>query len=259
MNKKVLFIDSGIGGLSTLASCLHLCPTLSYIYVADTKNAPYGNKTSKQIRQFLLEIINEQIKTNNIGIIVLACNTATSCAIDYLREIFPTIIFIGTEPAIKPAIKSNMFNAKILVLATKATCNQPKFKKLIAPYKKDIILCPSQKLASLIESYFLKQTPKTFNAIKQEIFLTCLSQNAQNANISSIVLGCTHYSLIAPIFKELFNTKIIDGNFGVAKMLLSLVSLSNENYYCPTKIFPIIKQTAPTRTPYHKILNNLLK
>ena len=256
MNKKVLFIDSGIGGLTTLAECLKLCPTLSFVYVADTLNAPYGTKTKSQIVFHLENIIETELKTNNIGIVVLACNTATATAIAYLRIKYPFLSFVGTEPSILPAIKKNTINKKVLVLATPLTLAQTKFKSLIKPYKQSLILCQSKTLASLIENYFLNKTNKNLLKIKDEI-LRCYK--AHGANISGVVLGCTHYSLVAPIFKEIFNVPIFDGNQGVAKRLLKIVLSSKANYYCPTKVFPTLKQTATTKTNYIKILNELLK
>ena len=256
MNKKVLFIDSGIGGLTTLAECLKLCPTLSFIYVADTLNSPYGTKTKSQIISCLENIINSQLKTNNIGIVVLACNTATATAIAHLRIKYPFLTFIGTEPSILPAIKENQPGKKVLVMATPLTLAQNKFKSLIKPYKNSLILCPCPTLASLIENYFLNKTNKNLFKIKAEIKKIYATHGA---NISGVVLGCTHYSLVAPIFKELFNAPIFNGNQGVAKRLFKIVSTAPFGYYCPTKVFPSLKQTAPTKTNYHKILNELLK
>ena len=256
MNKKVLFIDSGIGGLTTLANCLKLCPTLSFVYVADTIHAPYGTKTKSQIIFYLENIIETEIKTNNIGIVVLACNTATATAINHLRIKYPFLTFLGTEPAILPAIKQNPQDKKVLVMATPLTLAQTKFKNLIKPYKQSLILCQSKTLASLIENYFLNKTNKNLLKIKDEI-TRCYATHS--ANISGVVLGCTHYSLVAPVFAKIFGAQIFDGNTGVAKRLFKVVSTSPENYYCPTKVFPTLKQTAPTKTNYHKILNELLK
>jgi len=256
MIKKVLFIDSGIGGLSTLAHCLKLCPTLNYTYVADNLNAPYGNKTPKQIIGFLTKIIDAELKINSIGIIVLACNTATATAASFLRTKYPKIKIIGTEPAILPALKETNLNEKVLVFATPTTCRQTKFKKLINPYKNSLIVSPLNNLAQLIEKQFSYPNIATINNIKAVLFKYCAEYGT---NVSCVVLGCTHYSLITPIFKEIFKVPIIDGNMGVAKMLFKTVSGSKNCYFCPTKVFPSIKPTAPTKTNYHKILTSLLK
>ena len=100
---SILFIDSGIGGLSTLASSYNLTQA-NYIYFADNKFAPYGTKSDKFLKERLSTIVNYFSKKRNISMVVLACNTATTSTIKFLREKFPNLIFVGTEPAYNIAI-----------------------------------------------------------------------------------------------------------------------------------------------------------
>ena len=123
---NVLFIDSGIGGISTLCCVIKLMPKLNFIYYADNQFAPYGKLKNSFITTRLTEIINSQIN-NNVGLIVIACNTATACSIDVLRQRYKVPI-VGIEPAIMPLTEQQ----KALVLATKATTKQQRFKKVLS-------------------------------------------------------------------------------------------------------------------------------
>ena len=112
-NKYILFIDSGIGGLTTLAENMkHM--KANYIYFADNKYVPYGSKTTDFLIERLTKIIKFFIKKFNIKIIVLACNTATTTSIFALRQRFKNLIFIGTEPAYKVAIDNKFLHPVIL-------------------------------------------------------------------------------------------------------------------------------------------------
>ena len=106
MKGKVGIFDSGIGGLTTYKEIKKLLPNENYIYYADTKNNPYGSKTQDELKQITKNIVNKLI-TKGAKIIVIACNTATTNCIEYLRKEFPNTIFIGTEPAIKVACDNN--------------------------------------------------------------------------------------------------------------------------------------------------------
>jgi len=250
MSKKIVFFDSGIGGLSTLAACLNLCPTLQYIYVADNKNAPYGKLSAKQIMRFTEATLKPYLTNPEVAAIVLACNTATNCAIERLRSLTSTKI-IGTEPAIIPALKSTA--GKILVLATPATIAQPKFKSLISNKQSQLIISPQPNLASLIEQYFESKSADIKNKIISE-----LKKSAQSKeNFCSIVLGCTHYSLIADIISEVFKVKTFDGNLGVANELARFISAANLTPLA--KSFPQILTTKKAKMNYATILSEQLK
>merc|ERR1711879_957855 len=99
-------------------------------YIADTLFAPYGEKTQKQILQHSLDITNYLIDKHNIDVLIVACNTATSAAINELRQIFPKLIIIGTEPGIKPAIELSK-NGNVGILATPATLKGDKYQSLV--------------------------------------------------------------------------------------------------------------------------------
>ena len=115
---KILVFDSGIGGLPIANSIHNKIPNIDIIYYQDTINNPYGNKTDEELKTITTNIVNYAID-NNINFIVIACNTATTRCMKYLKEKYPDITFVGTVPAIKVALDKNYKN--ILVIATEPT------------------------------------------------------------------------------------------------------------------------------------------
>jgi glutamate racemase len=114
--------DSGVGGTWILKHIREAYPEYDYIFVADQAHVPYGLKSMDEIRNYSEEIVSF-LKSRNCQIVVVACNTASSAALNYLREKFPDTLFVGMEPAIKPALESSK-TGKVGVLATKATLDK---------------------------------------------------------------------------------------------------------------------------------------
>ena len=125
---KIGFFDTGLGG-ATIFKETYKKINGDYIYLADTKNSPYGIKDFNQVKN-LTEINIQKLINLNCKIIVLACNTATSAAIEFLRSKYSDIIFIGTEPAIKPALE-NSNGKKVLLTATSLTLKGAKLFTLL--------------------------------------------------------------------------------------------------------------------------------
>lgn len=203
--------DSGIGGLSILEKLLEVMPKENYLYYKDTKNCPYGNKTDEELLKITINITS-YLKKRKVKLIVIACNTATTKCIKYLREKFPNIIFVGTEPAIKVACDKNYKN--ILVLATPVTIKSEAVTRLIKNNKKNnqnIYLAPCEGLAKAIEDNDENKIKKILKEILKEY---------KNKKIDSVVLGCTHYSFVKEeILKELPNVELIEGALGVARQV----------------------------------------
>ncbi len=209
MNNPIGIFDSGIGGITILNEIRKLLPNENIIYYADSKNNPYGPKTDKELLKITNNIVNYLIN-KNCKIIVIACNTATTRCIKSLRENYPNISFIGTEPAIKLACDNNHKN--ILVLATHATINSISVQKLITNNKKEnqtIYLQDSEGLANAIEM----SNSELISKLLDEFLIPY-----QNKNIDSIVLGCTHYPYVNKQISAYFNNATIyDSSIGVAK------------------------------------------
>ena len=209
--------DSGIGGLTILEEIKKIIVHNNIIYYADSKNNPYGTKTDDELKKITSDIVDYLIN-QNCKIIVIACNTATTRCISYLRSKYPNIIFIGTEPAIKIACDNNYLNT--LVLGTTATVNSKSVQNLIEKNKKPqqkIYLKACEGLANAIE---------TNNNIKiDELLKEYLSPYH---DIDSIILGCTHYPYVKDKIQKYFpNAAIYDSSEGVAKHLKKVLISNN--------------------------------
>ena len=211
MNKKIGVFDSGIGGLTTLEEIRALLPNEDYIFYADSKNNPYGSKTTEELYEIVCEIVDFLI-SRDVKIIVIACNTATTKCISKLRENYPDMIFIGTEPAIKVACDNNYKNT--LVIATPGTIASERTQELLVKNKKDnenIELIACDNLANAIENY----DNKKIDEILHKYF-----DKYKDKDIDAVVLGCTHYPIIKDKIQKFFkNAVLIDGNKGVAKQV----------------------------------------
>ncbi|WP_281541043.1 glutamate racemase [Maribacter aestuarii] len=209
--------DSGIGGTSIWKEIQALLPKENSIYLADSKNAPYGEKSSEEILG--LSIKNtEYLLNHNCKLIVVACNTATTNAIDYLRKTYK-VPFIGIEPAIKPAAL-NSRSKSVGVLATKGTLTSSLFHSTSLNHGEGIEIVEQQGkgLVELIESGEVGNE-KT-RQLLQEYLRPMLDKG-----IDYLVLGCTHYPYLIPLLKELLpeSVKIIDSGEAVARQTKSIL------------------------------------
>ena len=217
-NNPIGIFDSGIGGLTILEEIRKLLPNEDIIYYADNKNNPYGSKSDIELFNITSKIV-DFLTIKKCKIIVIACNTATTRCIKYLREKYPSIIFIGTEPAIKVACDKGFKNT--LVLATPATISSKSIPKLIENKQNEqqIFLQQCDGLANAIET---NNQSLTSSLLKQ--YLT----QYQNNNIDSVVLGCTHYPYVKKEIQKYFpNAKIIDSSKGVAKETKRKLKINN--------------------------------
>ena len=212
LNKKSIGIfDSGIGGTSIWKEINAILPLENTIYLSDSKNAPYGNKSKQAILD--LSIKNtEFLLQKGCKIIVVACNTATTNAIKVLRELYD-VPFIGIEPAIKPAALQTKTNT-IGILATKGTLNSDLFEKTSNTINQKIIIKEiiGKGLVELIENG--KLYSKEMTELLSSYITPLIKQNAD-----CLVLGCTHYPYLIPQIRELVGNKIqiIDSGEAVAK------------------------------------------
>jgi glutamate racemase len=209
-NQPIGLFDSGIGGTSIWKAIHQLLPNENTIYLADSKNAPYGRKSKEEI--IALSIKNTKLLLEmNCKLIVVACNTATTNAIKELRAKYD-VPFIGIEPAIKPAAH-NSKTQTIGVLATKGTLSSELFNKAVElHHDTKIIEQIGHGLVELIENGDL-DSPEV-----EELLITYLNPMIE-ANIDYLVLGCSHYPYLIPKIKKILpdNIKIIDSGEAVAR------------------------------------------
>jgi len=222
------FFDSGVGGTSIWKEVTQLLPKENSIYLSDSINAPYGEKPIEEIIA-LSKKNTEKLIAMGCKIIVVACNTATTNAIQILRDTYP-IPIIGIEPAIKPAALKSQTKS-IGILATKGTLSSKLFFKTSELYSKNIniIEVVGNGLVSLIE-----QGKQDSPEIKE--LLSTLLQPMLDAKVDYLVLGCSHYPYLLPTLKEILPAEvtIIDSGDAVArqtkKVLLEndLMNTSND-------------------------------
>ena len=219
MNNKIGVLDSGIGGLTTLDEIVNLLPHENFIYYADSLNNPYGNKSDKELFKIVDKIVKYFIE-EKVKMIVIACNTATTKCISKLRNKYPNMIFVGTEPAIKVACDNDYKTT--LVMATPGTIDSDRTHELIEQYKKEdesIILLPCEGLANAIETNDKKKVDEILDKLLTPFEYT---------KIDAVVLGCTHYPMIADKIQSYFkNSVLIDGNKGVARRVKDLLTKEN--------------------------------
>jgi len=220
-NSPIGFFDSGVGGTSIWKEVITRLPKEHTIYLSDSKNAPYGEKSKEQIIA-LCKKNTEFLLQKNCKSIVVACNTATTNAIDYLRSNY-NIPFIGIEPAIKPAAL-NTKTKKIAILATKGTLNSTLFEKTSSFINKDIEMHETigKGLVELIEDGKLNSKEIT------SLLSSYLKPMVAN-DIDSLVLGCTHYPYLIPQIKKIIGDqiKIIDSGEAVARQTQAILTKYN--------------------------------
>jgi len=217
---RVGVFDSGLGGLTVVQALSRVIKGADIFYIADTKNAPYGEKTQKQILQYSLDITAYFQKEHQIDALIIACNTATSAAVKTLRERYPELIIIGTEPGIKPALEQTK-TGNVGVLATPATLVGEKYQDLVnvLSAKEDVSLY-EQACPGLVEQIENGEIGSEKTQKMLEAWLHPMREN----NVDTIVLGCTHYPLVAQLIEEIMQRKmtLIHTGDAIAKRLLTL-------------------------------------
>lgn len=202
------FIDSGIGGLSVLKEVEKLNLGESLVYLKDSKNSPYGNKSFKKIYNIVKSDVKNLIAIG-CKLIVIACNTATAVCIDKLRKEFSDITFVGTEPNIKSPIRDGKKN--ILVLCTNAT---KKFCKNLKNAPDNVFILPLKNFAKEIDKGSVVNYKKMFMGIDPTVY-------------DAVVLGCTHYIFRLDELKQVFvNATFYASHTGVAKRVTKIIENS---------------------------------
>ena len=227
-NSPIGVFDSGVGGISVLKHIHALLPHEQLLYVADSKYAPYGNKTPAEIQARCFEIADFLI-AKNAKALVVACNTATAAAIDAMRDKY-TLPIIGMEPAVKPAADASK-NGIIGVLATTGTLKSAQFAGLLESYGRNVKVI-TQACVGLVECIERGE----LNAVNTRSLIQqyCAPLLAEGAD--TIVLGCTHYPFVRHVIKQVTGPQVtlIDTGAAVASHLKrqleenGLLSTSNQ-------------------------------
>ena len=228
-NQPIGIFDSGVGGTSIWKEIHNLLPNENTIYLADSKYAPYGPKGKEKIIELSIKNTEFLLK-KDCKLIVVACNTATTNAIDYLRKHYD-IPFIGIEPAIKPAALQSKTKS-VGILATKGTLSSELFAKTSNLFSSgiNVIEQNGEGIVELIENGKL-------DTDEMKSLLKLYLQPMIDANIDHLVLGCTHYPYLIPQLLQLVpnHVKIIDSGEAVARQTKSVLSQNNMLNKQPTK------------------------
>lgn len=203
--------DSGVGGISVLQELTKLLPHEKFVFFGDSANAPYGEREVEEVQRLTINAVQPLVDAG-VKALVIACNTATSSAINLLREMYQDIPVIGVEPALKPAVDAGY--QKILVMATPVTLTLEKFHELEERVGTDVevIALPCPGLAGRIEKADLEAEDL------QEMLSRLLYCHV--GKIDSVVLGCTHYPFIRKQIKNILgNVPFYDGGAGTAREL----------------------------------------
>lgn len=214
--------DSGIGGLSILKALRAELPNESFVYIADSGNAPYGEKGDAFVIDRSRALTQTLIDQHGIKALVVACNTATAAASKLLRTEFPDLPLVGVEPALKPAVQLSK-TRRIGVLATRGTLESAKFGALLDSLasQADFVLQPCDGLAAAIER---KDTIKV-RALCAEYTPALGEFGTKTGEIDTVVLGCTHYPFISEQLRELTGADVhfIDTGEPVARQTRRLL------------------------------------
>lgn len=212
---KLGVFDSGIGGEAVAAALKQTFPTATIDTINDRRNVPYGDKTPEQVRA-LTETAIQPFLNSNYDAIILACNTATAQAIDYLRTAYPTQLFIGIEPMVKAAAEATT-SGTIAVCATPSTLASDRYHELKQRYAQaiNVIEPDCHDWASLIENNQLNHIH-----IEETIDSLC----DQGADV--IVLGCTHYHWIKELITELAvgRAQILEPSEAIGRRVTELIT-----------------------------------
>jgi len=206
-NRPIGIFDSGVGGLTVAKEVIHLLPFENLIYVGDTKRVPYGTRDLKEVKQFAFEIINFLV-TQDVKLVVIACNTATAAALTAAQQRFNLPIIGVIEPGARAAVQATRYR-RIGVIGTAATINSQAYVKAIHALDAGITVfsaaCP--KFVEIVEQGMVSEAnffrPKTYNLAKG--YLTPLLR----AGIDSLILGCTHYPLLQELLQKVVGQDIV--------------------------------------------------
>lgn len=219
--RPVGFFDSGVGGKCILNAFKRLCPDEETVYIADSRHCPYGNKSPEEIVR-LSEACVKRLLKKRCKLIVVACNTATAAAIDYLRAKYPKTPFVGIEPAVKPAaLKSK--SGVVAVLATEGTFNGRLYRETSKKFAKNVTILASvaDEFVTMVERGETKGA-KALAAVKRRL------EPLLAAGADHIVLGCTHFPHLKELMEKVVKDRaiIVDPSEAVARQAKRLLEKS---------------------------------
>lgn len=218
----IAVFDSGVGGISVLRQLVRQMPNENFLYFGDSANAPYGSRSTEEIRRLTLQNV-EKLYRRGLKALVIACNTATSAAIDALRQTYPQEIIVGIEPAVKLAAE-RFPHGRIAVMATEATLREQKFNTLVHTYdgEEEIIPVPCPELVKFVErGETHSENLMCYLHSRLDLLLA--------RGLDGIVLGCTHFPFVRGAIAEVAGERValLDGGEGTARETCRRIRAAN--------------------------------
>lgn len=206
--------DSGVGGLSVLQALRAELPHERFVYLADSGNAPYGERGDAFVQARTHAIADYLVREHHIKALVVACNTATAAAIHEARERYPQLPLVGVEPALKPAVAASQ-TGRIGVIGTRGTLTSAKFARLLASLdgQAQFVVQPCDGLAHAIERSTEQAIPEAPDATETRALCARYTGamgrfGAQTGEMDTLVLGCTHYVFVQDELRSLLGPHI---------------------------------------------------
>lgn len=208
----IAVFDSGVGGISVLRHLRRLMPGERYLYFGDSANAPYGIRSTREVRALTLAAAEKLVTENSIKALVIACNTATAAAVEQVRQTYPELIVIGIEPALKVAA-DHFPGGRVGVMATEVTLREEKFDHLLHRFDEECAVAkiPAPGLVELVEA------GQADSPAAEVLLRRVLSPYI--GRLDALVLGCTHYPFAARAISGILggHVTLLDGGEGTAR------------------------------------------
>lgn len=215
MNAKQDYIgvfDSGVGGISVLRHLQRQLPGERFVYFGDSANAPYGCRSTEEVRALTLAAVKFLLSEYPLKALVIACNTATASAVNDVRAAYPELIVVGIEPALKVAA-DHFPGGRVGVLATEVTLREEKFDTLLHRFDENVTIykIPAPGLVELVETGKV-DTPETEDLLRKVL-------KPYIGNLDAVVLGCTHYPFARAAISRVLGDHVVllDGGEGTAR------------------------------------------
>ena len=218
-NAPIGVFDSGLGGLTVWREVRRALPAESLVYLGDGKNCPYGSRPREEVRRLADEAVAFLV-AQGCKLVVVACNTATAAALDFLREKYAPMPIVGMEPAVKPACLATR-SGVVGVLATERSLDGELFRRTAARYGDgvDLVTAPGRGFVELVEND-LEATPEAEATVRAAV-AEMLEHGADQ-----IVLGCTHYPFLLPVLERVVagrGVTVVDPSPAVARRVVQLL------------------------------------
>ena len=215
-NFAIGVFDSGMGGLTVLRALRQLLPTENFIYLGDTARLPYGTKSSETVQQYATQMTRVLVE-KEIKALVIACNTATTAALEHLQALYPDLLVIGVvSPGAEEAVRSSR-NGRILVMATETTISSQAYHRAIMQKRLDSMI--QGRACSLLVSLAEE------GIVHHDMTRLCLQHYLQDTRpYDTLLLGCTHFPVFEPLLSEMLpDIQIVDSAMATANMLRSIL------------------------------------